>query len=224
MSIAAALRRSVSDLYFNSWRLAPANLVWGVLLVAILLIGPATMLGLGLTVLLAVPAAGVYRMAALIARDEPAAFSDFVDGMRRSAPAAVATGAAATLLAVVFVTNVRVGLGADNPILWFVGAMALWGLVGLAMFLVGFFPVLVDPRRAGEPVRRRAILAGLAVLGRPIRTLAVTLVVLLILAVSTVLVAALVLVGLAYVALVSARVMLPLIDDLEERLPARPAG
>ena len=224
MSLGAALRRSISDVYFNSWRLAPANLAWGALLVVALLIGPVTLLGLILLVLLAVPAAGVYRMAALIARDEPTTFSDFVDGMRRYAPAALATGAATIILGIVFVTNVSLGFGSDGPLLWFVSAMALWGLVGLAMFGVAFWPLLVDPRREEEPIRRRAILAGVAVIGRPIRLLMLTLAVAVVLAVSTVLVAALVLVGLAYVALVSAHYVLPLVDDLEARLPVRPTG
>ena len=88
------------------------------------------------------------------------------------------------------------------------------------MLLVAFWPVLVDPARERLPVRRRLVLAGLAVIGRPGRMLAVTAVVGAVLAVSTVLLAAIVLVGVAYASLVGARYVLPLVDHLEARLPA----
>jgi hypothetical protein len=219
MTLAAALRSSISDIYFNSWRLAPANLAWSLVLVMALLAGPWTIVGLMLAVILAVPTAGVYRMAALIARGEPAMLFDFLDGMRRYWPAALATGTAAAALAIVFVTNIGVGLGAAGPLGWFISAMALWGIVGLAMFLVAFWPVLVDPRREGTPLRYRAGLAGLAVIGRPVRLVVLTALVTLLLVLSTVLFVVLILVGVVYVALLTSRVVLPMVDELEARLP-----
>jgi hypothetical protein len=219
MSLRAALRQSMTDLYFNSWRLAPANLVWGGLLILALLAGPLTVLGLVLLVALAVPTAGIYRLGALIARGEPAAFSDFVDGMRQNAIAALAVAAGAATLAVVFTTNIFVGLEAGVPVGWLIGAMALWGDVALTMLLVTFWPILVDPRREGLALRRRVVLAGLVVIGRPGRVAALTLVVTAILIVSTVLFAAILLVSVAYVSLVSARYVLPMLDALEARLP-----
>ena len=219
MSIGSALRASLQDFYFNSWRLAPANLVWGVLLVAALLAGPLTLLGMALVVLLAVPTAGLYRMGALIARGEPADFSDFVGGMRRYGPTALVVALGAAILAFVLSTNVVVGLQAGNPLGWFISAMALWGDVGLVMLLTAFWPVLVDPLREGLGLRRRLALAGLVVIGRPIRVVALTIVVVALLVVSTVLFAALVIVSVAYIALVSSRVVLPLVDEVEARLP-----
>jgi hypothetical protein len=219
MSLGGALRQSVTDFYFNSWRLAPANLAWGVGFVAMLLAGPLTGAGVVLLVALAVPTAGLYRMAALLARDEPVALSDFVDGMRRHAWSALTVAGGAAILATVFATNVVVGLDAGGPVGWFVSAMALWGLVGLAMFLVAFWPILADPRREGLGLRRRLALAGLVVIGRPGRVLALTAILVVILAVSTVLFAAIVLVSVAYVSLVGARYVLPLADSLEARLP-----
>jgi hypothetical protein len=221
MSIAGALRQGLTDFYFNSWRLAPANLVWGLGFVAMLLAGPLTALGVVLLVLLAIPTAGLHRMAALIARDEPVALSDFVDGMRRYAVPALVVGAGAAILATVFTTNVIVGFGAGGPLGWFLSAMALWGEVALAMLLVAFWPILADPRREDLSLRRRLGLAGLAVIGRPAHLFAFTLVVAAILLVSAVLFAALVLVSVAYVSLISARYVLPMVDTLEARLPGR---
>ena len=219
MSLAGALRQSLTDFYFNSWRLAPANLVWGVGFIALLFAGPLTVAGVVILVLLAVPLVGLHRMAALIAREEPATFSDFVGGMRRYAAPALATAAGATILAIVFTTNIYVGLEAGGPVGWFIGAMALWGDVALAMLLVTFWPVLTDPRHDGLSLRRQLVLAGLVVIGRPGRVAALTLVVTVILIVSTVLFAAILLVSVAYVSLVSARYVLPMLDALEARLP-----
>ena len=225
MSIGSALRGSLRDFYFNSWRLAPANLLWGVVLIVALVAGPTTALGLLLLVLLAVPTAGLYRMGALIARDEPAAFSDFLGGMRRFGPAGLSVGMGAAVLAVVLTTNVIVGLEAHNPVGWLISAMALWGDVGLLMFLTAFWPILVDPQREGVRLRRKLALAGLAVIGRPVRMVALTVVVVVLLTVSTILFAALVIASVAYVALISSRVVLPLVDEVEARLPeARQPG
>jgi len=219
MSLRAALRTSLTDFYFNSWRLAPANLAWGAVLILAVVAGLLTIVGVALLIALAVPTAGLYRMGALIARGEPAAFSDFLDGMRRFGAAAVLVGGAAAILAIVFATNVAVGFSAGNPIGWVISAMALWGLVGLLMLLVAFWPVLVDPERQGIGLRRRLALAGLVVIGRPARMIILTATIAFILIVSTILFAALVLMSVAYVALVSARVVLPLVDEVEARLP-----
>ena len=174
---------------------------------------------MALLLVLAIPSAGLYRMGALIARDEPADFSDFVAGMRTYGPPGLLVAVGAALLAFVFTTNVAVGLQAGNPLGWLISAFALWGDVGLVMFLTVFWPVLVDPRREGLGLRRRLALSGLAVIGRPGRVAAVMAAVVVILAISTVLFAALVLVTVAYVALFSSRLMLPLVDEVEARLP-----
>ena len=219
MSLRAALRTSLQDFYFNSWRLAPANLVWGVVFVAALFAGPLTLLGMGLLVLLAVPTAGLYRVGALIARGEPAAFSDFVGGMRRYGPTALIVALGVTILAFVFTTNVLVGLQAGNPLGWFISAMALWGDVGLVLLLTTFWPILVDPHREGVGLRRRLALAGLVVIGRPLRIVPLAIVVAALLVVSSVLFAAILLVTIAYIGIVSSRVVLPVVDEVEARLP-----
>lgn len=219
MSLAKAIRQSLADFYFNSWRLAPANVLWGLGVVA--LIGATAIFPLSvlLVPLLAVPVAGIHRMAALIVRDEPASFSDFVDGSRRFAMPALGLGAAATICTVVLATNVLLGLQMDSPLAWFASAMAGYGLFGLAMFLVAAWPILVDPRHEHLPIRRRLWLAGLVVVGRPMRLLVVTLAVVVIFVISTLLLAVVALVAVAFAALVASHVVLPMLDDLEARLP-----
>lgn len=217
-SIGSAIRSSLSDLYFNSWRLAPANLLWGVVLIAAMFAGLTSVIGLVLLVLLSLPTAGLYRMGALIARGEPAAFSDFFDGMRRSFGPALVAGAGSIAAALVLATNVLVGFGSGNPIGWFFGAMALWGLVGLVMLLVAFWPIVADPRRDGFPLLRRLALAGMTVVGRPRRMLLMSGVVVALLVVSTVLFALVLMVTVAFVSLASSRYVLPTVDELESRL------
>jgi uncharacterized membrane protein YesL len=219
MSIRAALRQSLRDFYFNSWRLAPANLLWGLVLIVALLAGPISLVGGALLIALAIPTAGLYRMGALIARDEAASFGDFLRAMRRFAPAAVLVALAVAILAAALTTNIFVGLQADNPLGWIISAMALWGDVGLVMFLVAFWPIFVDPERDTLTLRQKLALAGLAVIGRPVRVIILTITVVTLLAVSTVLFAMLIIVSVAYVAIMSSRVVLPMIDEVEARLP-----
>jgi hypothetical protein len=119
----------------------------------------------------------------------------------------------------VFTTNVFVGLGENSPLGWLTTGLALWGLVGLAMLLTAAWPLLADPQREDVSVRGRLTLAGLVVIGRPGRVLALTAVALLAIAISTVLFALLAMVTIAYLALVSCRYVLPLADALEARLP-----
>ncbi len=218
-SIRASLRQALFDFYFNSWRLAPANLVWGLAFVALIVIATAFPPALLLAGVLAIPLVGLHRMAGLIARGEPAAFSDFVGGMRRYGIVAFLLGTVATLTAVVLVTNTVLGFESGEPLGWFVAVAALYGLAGLAIYLVAMWPILVDPAREATSLRRRLVLAALLLLGRPARTIGVAVVVVVLLAISVVLFAAIVLVSVAYTSLVSARVVLPTVDALEARVP-----
>ncbi len=220
MSIGRAIRQAGVDFYFNSLRFVPANMLWALGLLAVLFVGviwpPALVLG----VLLAAPVAGMHRMAALLVRGEAASFSDFVDGMRRYGLPAAGIAAGGAALAAVLTTNVLIGFGSGGPLGWFLGATALYGDIALAMFLVAAWPVLVDPNHERDPLRRRLQLAGLVVLGRPGRVFLLTVLILALLAVSIVLLAAIVLVAVGYTSLLATRWVLPAADELETRYEA----
>lgn len=222
MPLGSAIRRSLTDFYFNSWRLAPANVLWGVALVALVIATSAFPPTVVLLPLLAIPLAGIHRMTALIARDEPVSFADFLDGCRRFGLPAAALAAAAAVCALVLATNVLLGFQSSNALTWFISASAGYGLFGLAMFLVAAWPILVDPWHGHLPVRRRVLLAGLVLIGRPVRLMALTLGVTVILVVSTVLLALVALVAVAFAALIASHVVLPTVDELETPLPAAP--
>jgi uncharacterized membrane protein YesL len=218
-SIRRALRTSLTDFYFNSWRLVPANLVWAGAFIALLLAAVQLPPAILLTGVLAIPLAGLHRMAALIARGEPATFSDFLGGMRRYGIPALAIGSAATLLVLVLVMNTLMGFETGGPMGWFLGVSALYGLAGLAIYLVALWPVLVDPRREAASLRRRLALAGVVVIARPMRAIGLAVVVVALLGLSVVLFAAIVLMSVAYTSLVAARVVLPTVDEIEARVP-----
>jgi hypothetical protein len=220
MTIGSSLRQAAVDFYFNSWRFVPANLVWGLGLVAVIFLGVAWPPALALGLLLAIPIAGMHRMAALIVRGEPAGIADFVEGMRRFAMPAVAIAAAAAAVAAVLTTNVIIGFQAGGPLGWFLGATALYGEFALAMFLVAVWPILVDPRHEGATLRRRVVVASLVVIGRPGRLFLLTVVTLVVLALSIVLLAGIVLFAVGYSSLVAAHWVLPTADALESRFEA----
>src|SRR6266542_1300001 len=215
--LGGAMREAAFDLYYNSWRMVPANIVWGVLFVAVILLGGLWLPFLVLLAVLAVPFAGIVRMAAGVARGAGTSFSDFTTGMRRFLWPALATGAVATLLAIAFGVNVVLGLQLGGLFGWFLSAMALYGEIGLAMTLVAIWPILVDHLREDLPVRRRLWLALLVNLARPVRMFFLTALLTALLVASTVLFAAVVTVSVAYVSLVAARYVLPAADRLEGR-------
>jgi len=219
-SIGQAIRLAATDFYFNSLRFVPANVAWalGVLVVlfATLTWPPAVVLG----VLLAVPIAGIHRMAAALARDEATSIADFVAGMRRFGLEATLVLAGAASLGGVLVTNALNGFSSNEPVGWFIGATALWGLVALAMITIAIWPVLVDPRREDLSLRRRLQLAGLVVVGRPGRLFLLTLLIALLLVASTAVLGAIVLVGVSYTSILATRWVLPAADELEARYEA----
>jgi hypothetical protein len=220
VSIGRAIRQAAIDFYFNSLRFVPANAAWALGALVVLFLAVAWPPAIVLVVLLGIPVAGLHRMAALLARDEAASLSDFVDGMRRFGVAATGVATGAAILAFVLTTNMIVGLGSGEPLGWFFGATALYGDIALAMFLVAAWPILVDPRRESARLRRRLQLAGLVVIGRPGRLFLVTAIVIAVLALSVVILAGIVLVGVAYVSLLATRWVLPVADELEARYEA----
>ncbi|MDQ3553298.1 MAG: hypothetical protein M3395_02670 [Chloroflexota bacterium] len=217
--LGGALRAAAVDLYFNSWRLVPANAVWGLLLLLTVAAAVYWLLGaVVLLLLLAVPTAGIYRLAALIARGDASAFSDAVEAYRRYLRPALLLGLVGMLGTSIFGINILTGLLAlGGPLGWAVATAAAWGLVILWAWLVCLWPLIVDPRREGGRLREQMRLAALLVLAFPLRIGALMMVTGVLLAVSTVLFAALITVSVAFCALLGCRYVLPAADRLEGR-------
>ncbi len=213
-----ALRESASDFYYNSWRLVPANVVWGAGALFLLFAASVRPLAvLLLAPLLALPTAGLFRMAVLIARGDSVALSDAFDAWRAYLRPALAAGVLFTVLALIFAVNIAVGVASNSFIGAMVAAFAGWGLLVLWTGALAFWPLLVDPRRAEMTIRERLRLVTILVIAFPLRlsALALTLAVLLVL--STIVFAALITVSVAFSALVASRYILPAADRLEGR-------
>jgi uncharacterized membrane protein YesL len=213
------IRRALQEFYFNSWRLVPANLVWGAGLLGLYVVaGVAPALAIVVLPLLALPTVGLFRLGALIARDEPAALSDAFGAWRRFGAAALVVGTAAVVALIVFGANVVTGAASGGVLGWGLATLAGWGLAMTGLVLLAAWPLLVDPWRAELSLRARLRLAALMALAFPGRLVALGLLCAIILAVSTVAFAALVMVSVAFVAMLAAMVVLPAADRLEARL------
>ena len=213
------MKAALSDFYFNSVRLVAANIVWGLALIVVIVISTMTspLITIPAAILLALPTAGIFRLAAVIARDRPAALSDAIGAMRSYALPALAVGALVIGAIAVLGFNFVVGLLSGDPMWQLIGTMAGWGLLLLFVGTSAFWPLLVDPVRQGEPLKRKVGLALAVVFYSPLRYLGLTLLNGIILVVSTFAFAALLSISLAFVALLLCRYVLPTADRLEGR-------
>jgi uncharacterized membrane protein YesL len=213
-----AVRDAATDFYFNSWRLVPANAVWGVGLLLVILLGwsrPALLLLL--VPLLAFPTVGIFRLAVLIARGESVAFSDSLAAWRAYFGPTLLAGVACTALSIVFLANLTLGVTSRSPLGWALATFAAWGLVTLWTAALVFWPLLVDPRREGLSLRQRLRLTSLMVFAFPIRLALLALAVAVVLVISTFLFAALLTISVAFCALIACHYVLPAADRFEGR-------
>jgi hypothetical protein len=195
----------------------PANVVWAVVLLLVLVAALAWLPLIVLFSVLALPVAGIFRMAAVVARGAPVGFSDFITGMRRFGGPALSLGVASTAVGAVLTANIWLGMTQGNIVGGVFAVLALYAELALAMYLVAAWPILVDPVRETMKVRERLQLAFYILAKQPGRMLALTLIILAILVVSTVLIAALVTISVAYISLVATRYVLPAADRFEGR-------
>jgi hypothetical protein len=218
--LGAAFRTAAGDLYYNSWRLLPANVLWSIVLlgiVALAIVVPPLLL---LAPVLALPLAGLFRMTTRIARGEAVAFSDAIDAWRRDVLATLGLGSALLGATIVLASNVVTGLVSASVVGWGLATLAAWGLVAAWLYAWAAWPLLVDPARSDRPVRERLRLAALLVIAHPGRIGALGLALAAFLIASTVAIVALITVSVAVAAMVAARYVLPAADRLEARLMA----
>jgi hypothetical protein len=221
-TLRAALRAAGTDFYYQSLRLVPANAAWGASLLAVLAIAfwLSPILALIAAPLLALPFAGIARMAAQIVRGEDVVLSDLVTAIRSYAVPALAAGVLVELATITLMANVIGGIAGGGPLGWGFATLAAWGLAVLWIGGIAFWPLLVDPVREGLPLIVRVRLAALVVLARPLRFAILGVALAAITIVSSVAFAALLSVSVAFMALVASRVTLPAADELAARLPA----
>ena len=170
---AARIRAAFTDYYFNSMRLVPANVVWGAGLVVIVLVGLVWPLGgLLLLPLLALPTAGIFRLAARIVRVAPdAGWRDVAVALspccRRSA------GARRRVWSPQAWSSARTwspGSEPGRPPGWVLATLAGWGLVALWSAALVAWPLVVGSG-AGRTSRCWAgsVSRGALLLAHPVR-------------------------------------------------------
>jgi hypothetical protein len=216
--LGGAIRASFTDYYFNSMRLVPANIVWGAGLIAIVLVALVWPLGgLLLLPLLALPTAGIFRLAARIVRVAPdPGWHDVVWPYRHAAGPTLAVGAGLVAVTVVLGTNLIVGIAGQGELIgWALATLAGWGLVAVWAMAIVAWPLVVDPARDGQPLRPRLRLAAAIVFLNPVRIGALAIFVALTTIVSTILTAAVLTASIAFIALVACRVVYPTADRLD---------
>lgn len=220
-SLRSALRAALTDFYFHSWRLLPANVLWTAVL--LILVGLAILIPplLILLPLAALPLAGIFRIATRIVRGRSVSFWDGMSAWRGEIRPALLLGAGVLVATTVLGFNLVTGILSDTLPGWAFATLAFWGLVGTWLFAWVAWPILLDPNRATQTVRERLRLAALLVLAHPVRVGALGLVLAVLLVVSTIAIVALVTVSVGFSALVASRYVLPAADRLESRLAGR---
>ena len=147
VGLLGSIRASLTDYIENALRLIVPNVVWGALLVLTLSLASIAPLACVLAPLLAVPAIGIFRVAALIVRREPVSITDAFRAWPRFGGRAIVAGTATLILAAVFVVNVVTGLQGAGILGWVFATLAGWGLVGTLVVTTVLWPLLADPRR-----------------------------------------------------------------------------
>jgi hypothetical protein len=221
--VAASFRAAAFDFYFQSIRLVPANVLWGVALLAWLVFGIGTgpLVALATAPLVALPYVALARLAALTARGRDVVLSDIADAVRRFGLAALVAGAIAAFGTAVLASNVIVGVNLGGPTGWILSTLAATGLVALWVYGIAFWVLLVDPDRDDAPALAKARLAAYLAIAIPGRLSWLALLLFALLVLSTVLIVTLLTIAPAYALLVSARFTLPLADRLEQWLDRR---
>jgi uncharacterized membrane protein YesL len=220
------MRASVSDFLANSWRLVLPNVAWGAGLVVLVALAGMTGVGFLLVPLLALPTVGIYRVAALIVRDEPVSIADGFSAWRRYGLQALVLGVILAGAVAVFATNLLTGIQNSGVVGWSLATFAGWGLVATAVVASVIWPLLVDPWRASMRFRDVLRLAGLLALAFPVRFGALALCLLVILALSTFAVVVLLSMAIGITALIASRYVLPAADRFAPPpdRPEDPAG
>jgi hypothetical protein len=215
--LGSAIREAGLDLYYNSVRLVPANILWGASLLVILFVVSGNLILSPLLVLMVPLTIGLMGMATTLVRRRRLFWSDCIDAMRGRFWPLLGIGVAQLLLSAVAGADVLIGLqltGFAGPVVVIGG---LYTLAAIWLLAVTTWPLLLDPVRAPDGVRPTLRLGVLLTLAHPIRLGVLALLLAAFLVLSTVLAAALVTISGALTMLVAAHYVLPAADRLEGR-------
>jgi len=215
-SVWRSLRGAGASLVDDLGTFVVANLVWalvaGLTALARTVYPPALVVGL----LLVPVTCGLTRIAGRAARGDAVRLRHFTDGVRHRFWLHLALGAGQSLVLAAASVNVAIGLAAGGglPIL----AAVVSGYVALTTWLLATaaWPVLLDPQRAGMPLRAAFRLAIAVVLRRPVGLVVIASLEAVLIAVTVETIVPALFVP-SYGALLAAHYALPVADSLEVR-------
>ena len=149
----------------------PLNIVWGLWFIVVLGTWSSVNLVAAsiLVPLLALPLAGLARMAGLATRREAVHVTDALDPLRRRLWPVVVSAIGFTVAAVILGVNVVTGLAVSGLVGAALATASAWGLVVLAGAAVTWWPLLTDPAHDAVPARNIARLCALLLLAHPLR-------------------------------------------------------
>ena len=211
------LRVAAEDLYYHGVRLVPANVVWGIGLLATASLLARSVLGLVLVIVMIPLTFGLMGMAAILVRERSLVMGDFVRPIRSHFLQRLALGIAQIGLLVVAAGDLLIGLQLGGLFGALLTVMAVYTAIGIWVYAVVAWPLVMDPIREDEPLRSRLRLALVLALARPFRIGALALILGVLLAAATVFAAAIITFAAVFAALIAAHYVLPAADRLEGR-------
>lgn len=214
-TVHGSMQAAAVDLFEASWRFTAANALWGVALIAgafLAILWPPLVAALAG---LAIPTAGLMRMAGVAVRGGDPRFADFVAGSRERVVEAALVGAAALVVLTICVLLITQGSVRGDETGVAISAIGVLVLIPSAVLLVAAWPLLTDPAAPDRPLAATVRLALRVALVRPASLIGLTLALTSVTAFFAALTVLLLIVGVAYVCLVAAHFVLPWADVLE---------
>jgi hypothetical protein len=211
------LKTAGVDLYYHGVRLVVVNVLWGIGFIIAIYLLTRSLLGVFALIPLVPMTMGLMGMAAIVHREQTLVLSDFTRSIRSRLSSGLVIGCAQIVLLVMAVVNLLIGVELGGVLGLGLAVVAFYTVAAVCLLAVVAWPLLMDPLRAAEPAKDVVRLGVILILAHPLRIIGLAALVGAMLAVSTVLAAALVTFAGAYVFLVCAHYVLPAGDRLEGR-------
>ena len=215
--LGSAIREAGLDLYYNSVRLVPANVLWGFSVLTVVFLASRDLILSPLLVLAVLPTLALMGMVTTLVRRRRLFWSDSIDALRGRVWALFGIGVAQVVMSAVAAADVLIGLQMTGLLGPVVVVGGFYTLAAIWLLAIATWPLLLDPERARDGVRRSLRLGLLLALAHPIRLGALALLIAAFLVISTVLAAAIMTISGALAMLVAAHYVLPAADRLEGR-------
>jgi hypothetical protein len=177
MSVGAALRYALRDMYEQSWRLVLLNSALAAVVLAVLVLASYAPIALVLGVGVGPLVAALMHCAVCLVRDEELRLGDAVDGLRLHWRRGLELATLAGVVVLVGVVAVRT-YGSSGALTWPLAFVVAYLLALFLVFQLLLWPLAIVERE--RPLRRLLVDAGTALARRPAASMGLALALLLI--------------------------------------------